>query len=247
METFIPQLPLTIIQGVPFIKYFADVWAKVESFQGRQDDLLICTYPKAGTTWVSEIVDCILNNGDVEKTKRNAIYTRVPFLEFASPGTPSAGRAATGHTQTTEVTATITLDETLSEEDTSGCLDIEDGSGPSGRPGHMATVSLTVPTSTPPSPVASTSHAAVRPPTCVPSTVSTIVCPPSWILCYSTTHLTMRVHDPGGVGTLWQGHRPMGEGSVGGMLCPSRVRPLGLLLARIPSATSWGSIRCPKA
>ncbi|KAJ1125218.1 hypothetical protein NDU88_003652 [Pleurodeles waltl] len=89
METFIPQLPLTIIQGVPFIKYFADVWAKVESFQGRQDDLLICTYPKAGTTWVSEIVDCILNNGDVEKTKRNAIYTRVPFLEFASPGTPS--------------------------------------------------------------------------------------------------------------------------------------------------------------
>ncbi|XP_078509237.1 sulfotransferase 1 family member D1-like [Lissotriton helveticus] len=88
-ETFIARLPLKIIQGVPFLKYFADGWAQVESFQARPDDLLICTYPKAGTTWISEIVDCILNNGDVEKTKRDVIYNRVPFLEYACPGSPS--------------------------------------------------------------------------------------------------------------------------------------------------------------
>ncbi|XP_069100151.1 sulfotransferase 1 family member D1-like [Pleurodeles waltl] len=83
------RLPLTSIQGVPFLKYFADNWKEVESFQARPDDLLISTYPKAGTTWTSEIVDLILNNGDVEKTKRDAIYIRVPFLEFAVPGLPS--------------------------------------------------------------------------------------------------------------------------------------------------------------
>ncbi|XP_078508480.1 sulfotransferase 1 family member D1-like isoform X3 [Lissotriton helveticus] len=84
-ETFIPRQPLKIVGGIPFLKYFADGWAEVESFQARPDDLLICTYPKAGTTWISEIVDCILNNGDVEKTKHNPINIRVPFLEFSSP------------------------------------------------------------------------------------------------------------------------------------------------------------------
>ncbi|XP_078502816.1 sulfotransferase 1 family member D1-like [Lissotriton helveticus] len=88
-EAVITRQPLTIVQGVPLIKYFADGWAKVESFQARPDDLLICTYPRAGTTWISEIVDCIRNNGEVEKAKRNPIYVRVPFLEFAAPCIPS--------------------------------------------------------------------------------------------------------------------------------------------------------------
>ncbi|XP_069057741.1 sulfotransferase 1 family member D1-like [Pleurodeles waltl] len=88
-ETYTPRPPLTTIQGFPFVKCFADNWAKVESFQARPDDLLICTYPKAGTTWMSEIVDFIVNNGDVEKTKRDVIQNRVPFLEFAIPITTS--------------------------------------------------------------------------------------------------------------------------------------------------------------
>ncbi|KAJ1125245.1 hypothetical protein NDU88_003679 [Pleurodeles waltl] len=77
------------IHGIPLIKYFAENWEQVEVFQAREDDILIATYPKAGTTWVSEIVDLIMNNCDPEKCKRDAIYNRVPFLEGAMPGVPS--------------------------------------------------------------------------------------------------------------------------------------------------------------
>ncbi|XP_069100153.1 sulfotransferase 1 family member D1-like [Pleurodeles waltl] len=83
-----PRPPLAYIRGVPVYGFVGNNWAEVEGFQARPDDLLICTYPKSGTTWVSEIVDLILNNGDVEKTNRDAIAIRVPYLEFAAPGFP---------------------------------------------------------------------------------------------------------------------------------------------------------------
>ncbi|XP_030064680.1 sulfotransferase 1 family member D1-like isoform X1 [Microcaecilia unicolor] len=81
-----PRPELKCVRGLPLIKYFAENWEQVEKFQARPDDLLISTYPKAGTTWISEIVDQILNDGDIEKSKRDAIFIRVPFLEFAVPG-----------------------------------------------------------------------------------------------------------------------------------------------------------------
>ncbi|XP_077303537.1 sulfotransferase 1 family member D1-like isoform X1 [Lithobates pipiens] len=77
--------PIKIVSGMPILGPFAENWANVQVFQAREDDIMINTYPKSGTTWMSEILDLILNNGDTKKTARGAIYDRVPFLEFAVP------------------------------------------------------------------------------------------------------------------------------------------------------------------
>ncbi|XP_029462879.1 sulfotransferase 1 family member D1-like isoform X2 [Rhinatrema bivittatum] len=79
------QGDLVLIHNVPMLKAIANNWAQVEAFQARPDDIIIATYPKAGTTWVSEIVDMVCNNGDVEKSCQAPIYYRVPYMEFFAP------------------------------------------------------------------------------------------------------------------------------------------------------------------
>ncbi|XP_061446640.1 sulfotransferase 1A1-like [Rhineura floridana] len=80
---------LVSLRGVPMIKTFADVMEEVDGFQAHPGDLLISTYPKSGTTWISEVIDLIYKGGDVEKCRHQPIYLRVPFLEFSVHGVPS--------------------------------------------------------------------------------------------------------------------------------------------------------------
>ncbi|XP_007523587.1 sulfotransferase 1E1 [Erinaceus europaeus] len=69
------------INGILMYKLFLKYWNNVEKFEARPDDLVVVTYPKSGTTWVSEILDLIYKEGDVEKCRKDAIFNRVPFLE----------------------------------------------------------------------------------------------------------------------------------------------------------------------
>ncbi|XP_073723522.1 cytosolic sulfotransferase 3 [Misgurnus anguillicaudatus] len=81
-------------EGVSMTNLFTDNWENVKNFQARPDDILIATYPKAGTTWVSYILDLLyFGCADLERQTSQPIYMRVPFLESCFQNLPSVARA----------------------------------------------------------------------------------------------------------------------------------------------------------
>lgn len=81
----ITRFPLIPIKGIPLMNYIAQNWDSIWAFRPDPSDLLIATYPKAGTTWTQEIVDLLLHNGDADVCKRAPTPVRSPFLEICSP------------------------------------------------------------------------------------------------------------------------------------------------------------------
>ncbi|CAL8363917.1 unnamed protein product [Lota lota] len=81
----------TSLRGIPLLKPIVTDWERVNAFQAFPDDLLIVTYPKAGTTWTQEIVDLILHGGDAEKVRRGPTQIRMPFLEISLPNASLPG------------------------------------------------------------------------------------------------------------------------------------------------------------
>ncbi|XP_072041911.1 sulfotransferase 1C1-like [Amphiura filiformis] len=53
----------------------------LKTWQARQDDAFVVSYPKAGTTWTQEIVSAIVNEGDLEQINKSHTAFRVPYLE----------------------------------------------------------------------------------------------------------------------------------------------------------------------
>ncbi|XP_069580147.1 cytosolic sulfotransferase 3-like [Brachyistius frenatus] len=86
---FRPQL--FDFHGVSMTHFFTNNWEDIQNFQARPDDILVATYPKAGTTWVSYILDLLyFGQTSPERQTSIPIYKRVPFLEINIP------HAATG-------------------------------------------------------------------------------------------------------------------------------------------------------
>uniref|UniRef100_A0A3P8Z8V5 Sulfotransferase n=1 Tax=Esox lucius TaxID=8010 RepID=A0A3P8Z8V5_ESOLU len=100
-NTELPPRPLLFdFHGVSMVHHFTDNWEKVQNFQARPDDILIATYPKAGTTWISYILDLLyFGQSAPERQTSLPIYQRVPFLEsdfrVFPPGTEVADKLPT--------------------------------------------------------------------------------------------------------------------------------------------------------
>ncbi|KAM4631670.1 sulfotransferase 1C2-like isoform 1-T7 [Discoglossus pictus] len=85
-HSFIMQRPqMGQISGVPLDQNTCDTWSDIWKFQAHPEDLLVAAYPKAGITWMQEIVDMICHGGDAVKCKRAPTYDRHPFIEAVAP------------------------------------------------------------------------------------------------------------------------------------------------------------------
>nr|XP_039248395.1 sulfotransferase 1E1-like isoform X1 [Styela clava] len=53
---------------------------EILKFKVREDDVFIVAYPKAGTTWMQEIVWLICNDGNIKEANKQLLTLRSPFL-----------------------------------------------------------------------------------------------------------------------------------------------------------------------
>ncbi|XP_063992975.1 luciferin sulfotransferase-like [Diachasmimorpha longicaudata] len=71
------------VRGVRLPENFTKFANEIENFEIRDDDVWVCSFPKAGTTWTQEMVWCLGNHLDFEGAKVD-LYRRFPFLEKAA-------------------------------------------------------------------------------------------------------------------------------------------------------------------
>ncbi|KAL1494530.1 hypothetical protein ABEB36_010114 [Hypothenemus hampei] len=75
------------VQVGPKKWFFPSGYAKqaenIYNFQLRNDDIVVMTFPRSGTTWTQEMVWLLCNNLNYEKAAKIPLTERFPFLEFS--------------------------------------------------------------------------------------------------------------------------------------------------------------------
>ncbi|XP_038066234.1 sulfotransferase 1C2-like [Patiria miniata] len=74
-------------EGITLYEEGDDVVKALKTFKVRDDDSWIVTYPKAGTTWVQEIMSCVMHDGNLEEVNKRHTASPMPFIEFNLPKT----------------------------------------------------------------------------------------------------------------------------------------------------------------
>lgn len=79
-------------RNIPLNKNWLDTWCTLPeacdgvlpqllNYEVRSDDVFVVTFMKCGTTWMQETAWLLMNNLDYERSKREAVLDRSPFLE----------------------------------------------------------------------------------------------------------------------------------------------------------------------
>jgi len=65
---------------------------KISAFEFRENDVVLVSYPKTGTTWIQETLWLIEKEYDFEGSKEKSITERFPYLEHPTPGMTSISK-----------------------------------------------------------------------------------------------------------------------------------------------------------
>ncbi|KAJ8025547.1 Sulfotransferase family cytosolic 1B member 1 [Holothuria leucospilota] len=57
---------------------------KLETFEVREDDIIVVTYPKSGTHWMTEVIELIKHDGFVDKIERPKNKELIGCIEFVN-------------------------------------------------------------------------------------------------------------------------------------------------------------------
>merc|ERR1719193_979137 len=69
-------------QGFVYPSIMEQYLDKIKVFEVKIDDVWVCSFPKTGTTWTEEMVWCLMNNLDFDKSKKIDLDDRIPFFEL---------------------------------------------------------------------------------------------------------------------------------------------------------------------
>ena len=69
-------------QGFVYPAEIVEHLESIKKFEVRDDDIWLCTFPKCGTTWSSEMVWCLMNNLDFKTSKSVDMDQRMVYLEL---------------------------------------------------------------------------------------------------------------------------------------------------------------------